>query len=131
MYLMSKFPFKKIVGIDLSQKLIDIAKQNFKKLKLSQCEVFKQDDSTYKDYDEFNYFYLFNSFPEEVFIKVINNIEESIKRKNRDCIIIYMNPVCRDYLEKNTKFKEIYKFKSIISWFEYRCYIYKCTENNK
>lgn len=124
MFLMSKYKFKKIYGIDLSQELVDIANRNFSILKINQCKAIKNDATTFKNYDEFNYFYIFNSFPEKIFIKVIENIQESIKRKPRKCIFIYLNPVCSDYLEKNTNFKEIYKFKSIISWLEYRCYEY-------
>lgn len=122
MYLMSKFSFGEIYGYDISKELVDIANQNIKKLKIDNCKAIVSDAYTYKDYDRFNYFYLCNSFPEKVFSKVIKNIEKSVKNNPRKVILIYMNPVCDNYLKKSSSFKEIYRYKSIIKWFEYRCY---------
>ena len=125
MYLMGRFPFKKIKGYDLSQELVRIANQNFEKLRMPKCQAVQADAMTYQDYDEFNYFYIFNSFPQEIFQVMIEHVMESILRRPRDCYFIYLHPVCHDYLITHTPFQLMYKRKSVVSWFDYYCYEYK------
>ena len=121
LYMMSKFPFRKISGFDLSEDLIKIAKNNMNKLGLKNVNVFVADASDYKDYDDYNFFYIFNAIPEKVFNMAIKNIKKSIDRKPRKCSFIYLNPVYDDAVKK-IGFKEFYNYKSIIRWFNYRCY---------
>lgn len=130
MYLMGRFPFKKIYGYDLSKELVHIANQNFQKLQLSRCHAIQADAMTYLDYDEFNYFYIFNSFPQEIFQVMIGHVMESISRRPRDCYFIYLHPVCHDYLVTHTPFRLIYKRRSVVFWFDYYCYAY-CHKNQK
>lgn len=124
MYLMSRLPFGKIRGFDLSRQLADIANQNFEKTGVRQCEAFQADATVFDDYDEFNYFYVFNSFPLEVFEVMMGHVLESIKRKPRNCRFIYLNPVCHDYMVNHTPFRLVYEKKSMIDWFTYYCYEY-------
>ncbi len=121
LYVMSKFPFKKVAGFDISKKLVDIAKKNMKILGVDKVEIFTADACDFNKYDDYNYFYMFNAVPEKVFKKTIDNIEKSLKRKQRDCYFIYLNPVCEDILLKNG-FKEFDHYKSFIKWFDYKCY---------
>lgn len=121
LYIMSKFPFKKICGYDLSKELIDLAKNNMKRLNLNNIELFIADANNFKNYDDFNYFYIYNSVPEKVFIKMMKNIKASIEKRPRECTFIYLNPVYDDIVKKNN-FKEFYNYKSIIKWFNYKCY---------
>lgn len=122
MYIMSKFPFSKVHGYDLSQSLVDIANNNFVILKLPQCHACQGDALEYKKYDDYNYFYIFNSFPEEIFKVMFKNILESIDRIPRKCRFIYLNPVCHEYIVNNSSFHIVYKKRSIISWFTYHVY---------
>ena len=80
MYLMERFPFRKIGGYDLSEELVQIANQNFQKLGISRCHAIQADAMAYEDYDEYNYFYIFNAFPQEVFERMMNRVLESLKR---------------------------------------------------
>lgn len=125
MYLMSKFPFGKIEGYDLSKELVHIANENFQKLGITKCHAVQADAMFYKDYDKFNYFYIFNAFPQEVFEVMMGYILDSLKRNPRSCYFIYLHPTCHDYLINNTPFRLIYKKKSLTSWFDYYCYEYK------
>ena len=127
---MSKFPFKKICGYDLSKELVDLAKTNMKKLGLNEVEVFVADASNFNKYDDYNYFYIYNSVPEKVFIKMMKNIKKSIEKKPRNCTFIYLNPVY-DNIVKNNDFKEFYNYKSIIKWFNYKCYKIEVGETNE
>ena len=124
MYLMSRFPFGKICGYDLSEELVHIANQNFQKLRLKRCHAVQADAETYGAYDEFNYFYIFNAFPQEVFEIMMSRVLESLKRRPRDCYFIYLHPVCHEYMVNCTPFRLICKRKSVVSWFDYYCYEY-------
>lgn len=122
MYLMSRFPFGRIRGYDLSEELVRIANRNFEKLGLSGCRAVQGDAMTYRDYDGFNYFYIYNSFPQEVFEVMAGHLVDSLERKPRTCRLIYLHPVCHGYLVNHTPFRLICKKKSLISWFDYYCY---------
>lgn len=122
MYLMSCFPFRKIQGYDLSEELVRIANANFQKLGLKNCEAFQADAMEFTEYDDFNYFFIFNSFPREVFEIMMEHLMKSMERRPRKVRFIYLNPVCHDYMEVHTPFRLIYKRKSIFSWFTYYCY---------
>lgn len=131
MYLMSRFPFGKIRGYDLSEELVRIANQNFQKLGLSRCQSVQADAMLYEAYDEFNYFYLFNAFPQKVFEVMMQHLLESLRRKPRHCFFIYLHPVCHEYMVTHTPFQLIYQRKSMVSWFVYHCYEYKEVHKNQ
>lgn len=122
MYLMSRFPFHKIRGYDLSEELVHIANQNFELLGAGQCKACQADALEYVDYDDFNYFYMFNAFPQSVFEIMMKHLLESMERKPRRVRFIYLNPVCHDYMEIHTPFRLLYKRKACLSWFTYYCY---------
>lgn len=110
MYKFSQFPFSKIVGIELNEELINIAKQNLSKLKPEDKRfVFlHQNALDFNDYDDFNYIFMYNTFPLEVFTNFYNKLKQSIERKNRKVYFIYHNPQCRSILDNDTLFKKVY-----------------------
>ena len=122
MYLMSKLPFGRVRGYDISQKLVNIANDNFHRLGVGQCRAIQANALDYRDYDEFNYFFIFNSFPQDVFEVMMNHLMGSIIRKPRKCVLIYLHPVCHKYLVENTPFHLVYRKMSLIRWFDYYCY---------
>lgn len=122
MYMMSQFPFHKIQGYDLSKKLADIANQNFKILGLKQCHACQADALEFTAYDDFNYFYIFNSLPQKVFEVMMKHLLESMERRPRKVRFIYLNPECHGYMEAHTPFRLVYKKRAPISWFTYYVY---------
>ena len=67
--VMLSYPFKKIDGLELSPELVKIAKRNFQKLKINKVEIFNENATDFMDYNNYNYFYLYNPFPEKIFKK--------------------------------------------------------------
>ena len=65
------FPFKNIDGIEISPELVEIANRNFQKLNTNKVKIFNQDASYFKHFNDYNYFYLCNPFPEIIFKKII------------------------------------------------------------
>ena len=110
MYIMSGFAFGKIGGVELSTKLCNTAKNNLKKMMPSECswEVFNCDAGKWDKYDDYNIFYLYNPFPKEVLIEVKRLMEDSIKRKKRKVLVLYLMPRCAEvFLEDSVNWKLI------------------------
>ena len=89
---MSKYPFTRIGGVEISSTLTEIANKNLSKLKIKNARVYCSDAKDYFDLDIYNYFYLFNPFPTIVLKKVFQNLKDSYYRCPREMCIIYYNP---------------------------------------
>lgn len=128
MYIISQYGFKRVDGYDLSEELVKIANDNLRLLKVEdRCHAMVADAETYERYDDYNYLFLGNSVPMEVFKSMMKHVEESIVRKPRKVTLLYQNPEERDHLEKNTSFSLKKVYKSWLSpinttWFD--LYIY-------
>ena len=104
MYYMSKFPFKKIGGVELSKVLVEDTKYNLKKICPNDKKRFRvvhADAGKFKGYDSYNFFYIYNSFPREVVKEVIKCIEQSLNRKPRKIVILYLYPEYADEFRKS------------------------------
>jgi protein-L-isoaspartate O-methyltransferase len=100
MRTMMKFPFAKIDGIELSDLISSIAKNNFNRLKDKRIAIFTEDASLFTEYESYNFIYFFNPFPSVVMAKVIDALILSIQKSERELIIIYTNPTCHDVIVK-------------------------------
>lgn len=100
MSYMMGFPFKKIGGLDISEKLIGIAEKNFSILKQKhRVNLYICNASCFEDYDSYNYLFFYNPFPRAVMELVKERILESLERVPRELVIIYENSVDRDLFE--------------------------------
>ena len=91
---MYSFPFNKIDGIEISHILSSIAIKNFKKLGLDRTTIFNLDAVNFTNYGDYNYFYLYNPFPDSIMKLVIPALVNQIG--NQKAVIIYNNPVCHE-----------------------------------
>ncbi len=123
MYWMSQFPFARVDGLELSAHLCEIARQNFTTLGMRDSQVIHEDATKFNGYDDYNYFYVFNAFPQQVFEQVTDRILQSMERKPRPVYFIYLNPVCKDVIERSGKFELMLRRGSVVKWFEYLCYV--------
>ena len=97
--LFTKFPFKKITGLEYSEKLSNIANNNMKRLGIEdRCGIINIDAGIFDMYSEYNYFYLYNPFGESVMELFLTQVKSSLDRKPRKIVIIYNNPVCGDMM---------------------------------
>jgi SAM-dependent methyltransferase len=117
---LSKYPFSKIAGVEISPELVEIAKNNVKKLKIKNVEIECCDASDFKELKEYNYFYFFDPFPCVVMKDVINNIEKSILENPRKITLIYLNPFCHDLIVSGAIFRKTNE----LPHFEHKCFIY-------
>lgn len=110
--LATEFPFKAIVGVEISQPMHEIALQNIENFSASQDA--SRLSSVCEDAGKFEFpadplvVFLFNSFHEVILARVIENLERSIERTPRHVIVVYVNPRHADVFDnakllKNTR----------------------------
>ena len=99
----AKFPFERIAGIELQEELVRTAGKNFRILGLDgRISCMQADAVDFDGYGEFDVFFFFNPFSEEVFGRVIDRILES-RKSDGPLTFIYHNPRYLDALEGRLK----------------------------
>ena len=74
----AKFPFTKIAGIELQDELVQIANNNFRILKLeNRVQCIQANALEYDGYHNYNVFFFFNPFSEEILQRVTDKIFRS------------------------------------------------------
>ena len=90
----SGFNFSKIDGIEYSKELCLIAESNMSRLGLNHvCHIINADATQYDAYSDYNYFYLYNPFGEEVMRAFLDRLILDIKDYSRVVTLIYNNPI--------------------------------------
>lgn len=90
-----KFPFKTVDGIELSTRLSEIARQNFKQLDKQNTRVFNLNAVDFGSYYQYNIIYFYNPFPHSVMNSVMTQIRKQINDQT-ETLIVYNNPTCHD-----------------------------------
>jgi precorrin-6B methylase 2 len=89
------YPFRRIIGVELSRELADIARGNIErsltKFKCRNVEVVNQDVLDYEVPDDVTVVYFFNPFKGEIFAAVLDKLLASLRRRPRELTIIYMD----------------------------------------
>ncbi len=89
---------KKIIGVDFSKKLIEIANQNLKKTNFSHIELINADAIAWKLPNSPAIIFLYNPFNEIILEQFIRNNIEILK--NNNSLIIYSYAVHKAVFEK-------------------------------
>jgi SAM-dependent methyltransferase len=122
---LSKYPFSKISGIEISPELVKIAHNNVRKLGIKNVDIKCCDAADFKELDGYNYFYFFDPFPRTVMQQVLVNMEKSIMAKPRRITLIYLNPFCHDLIEARGVFKKTKE----LPHFAHQCFVYSNLTN--
>lgn len=111
MYKMSKFPFAVVGGVELSKSLCEKADENMKKVMPpgKVWHVYNCDVGTWEDYDMYNIFYIYNSFPKQVIKEVNLKICESIQKNPRKVTLLYLFPEFPEEFLNDSRWKLIEK----------------------
>jgi len=122
---MAQYPFKKIDGLDISERLLEIAESNIRRTKLTNCALFHADAVFFSDYKNYNYFYMSHPFPCSVMQAVIANIIKSIDEFPRPVKIIYNSPACHNIIIDSGRFNqtEEYVYSDIDTYDSYKVYM--------
>jgi predicted RNA methylase len=102
----SMLPFKRIVGVELSNSLCEVARQNLdqfyarKKKSEPEWSVVSADVRTFAIPHDATVFYMANPFDAIVVKAVLDNIETSLRQVGRQCYLIYANPQHETLLQR-------------------------------
>jgi SAM-dependent methyltransferase len=103
--LAQKFGFKQIVGVEVSEKLAQIAARNVRKF--ANISVVAADAAKYEFPNGPIVIYLGNPFRENVMEAVLANIDRHLKQDSSPIYILYLVPEFRGPLDKSPFLKQI------------------------
>lgn len=95
LYYARKYPFKKIVGIEYSKKLSNIAIKNMNNLNDNRIKIINTDARIFSQFEEYNYFFINNPFSSDVMNEFIERILEC--RKEKKTTVIYQFPFAKEF----------------------------------
>lgn len=91
------YPFRRVIGVELSEQLNDIARDNIDRTKdRMRCKDFaliQADAMEYPIPDDVTVVFMNNPFQGKIFEAVLKNVLDSYDRKPRNLRIVYGNPV--------------------------------------
>lgn len=90
----STFPFHKVVGVEISEQLVETARGNLSHMKhrhAAHVEVHHCDAALFPIPDDVNVVFFFNPFAGQTLTDVADRIERSLGSRPRDLLIIFFN----------------------------------------
>lgn len=103
------FGFKKLVGVDYSAELCEIARQNLDTVRrrrdfTTPVEIYCCDAAEYDFYDDETVIYLYNPFDAVVLAEVMERLCASLRRAPRKTWLIYLHPRWHSAIESTGMF---------------------------
>jgi len=96
-FVLSTFKVKKVIGVELDEKLAEVAKQNLRSLKVPHSDIeIIQGDAVNFESSEVTILYMYNPFGPKTMEKVLLNVKRGWLAKRRRITVYYINPLCRD-----------------------------------
>ena len=107
----AEYGFKKVVGIDFSEPLCQMARKNletFRRSRTLQSEVVivHSDVVLYPIQSDETTFFLYDPFSAEVLGQVLQNLRQSLAKHPRQIWVIYNSPRYHDVMERSGVFTE-------------------------
>jgi hypothetical protein len=105
------YPFRRIIGVELLPELHRVAQENIAKYKSDSQQCFAIDCLS-GDACEFSFppeptvLYLFNPLPESGLIRMIGNLEQSLREHPRPVFVLYHNPLLEQAVLRTATFKK-------------------------
>jgi len=119
----ARYPFCRVIGVELSDRLLDIAQNNIERakaqLKCHDILLVHADAETYEIPDDVTVVFLNNPFGGAIFARVVNNLLASYDRRPRTLRIIYANPVEESLLLRTGRIriiKRLHGFRPSRDW---------------
>ncbi len=100
-----QFPFREVIGVELSADLVRIAEVNAARAGVRQARFVSADASQFTDLDRVTHVYMYHPFRCTVVAQVMENIRLSLARRPREITLIYKNPVCHDTIVASRVFE--------------------------
>jgi 16S rRNA G966 N2-methylase RsmD len=111
----ASYPFSRVIGVELSAHLNDIAQQNIhhleSRLKCRDITVVNADAVEYRVPDDVTVVFMANPFQGSIFQRVVHNILASYDRNPRRLRIVYVNPREEGFLLSTGRIRTIRKIR--------------------
>ncbi len=109
----SEFPFREVIGVELSDTVAAMAEANMNVLRRrypQRCEirVVTGDAIKYPLPDSPLVIFLYNPFDEAVFKPLLQRIEETLEKRDQRISIVYYHPLCGALLDASPWFKRVH-----------------------
>lgn len=114
----SRFPFKRLIGVEFARELVETARQNIERFH-SRAEMVHADAADYRFPSDNLVVYLYNPFGPDVLRPVIRSLREVSRRY--EVYVLYLNPKNASYLEEfaNQIYElsgaKVYRFRAALS----------------
>jgi SAM-dependent methyltransferase len=106
--LATEFPFRRILGLEISERLHEIAEQNILRyrhrsvnLKCGNVQAVRGDAAAFEIPNDPCVVYLFNPFQEEIMGKFLANIQKSLRKWPRKLYVVYRTPLLASMLDNS------------------------------
>jgi SAM-dependent methyltransferase len=107
--LAARYPFARVIGVELSESLAAVARRNVATIgvrpRCGPIEIVTADAVDFEIPDDVSVVYMNNAFRGSTFDAVIGNLLESVDRKPRRVRLIYWNADDRDRLARTGRFR--------------------------
>jgi SAM-dependent methyltransferase len=107
--LAARYPFGRVTGVELSERLTSIARSNVAayrpRLRCRNIELVSADVTTYPIPDDVSVVYMNNAFRGSIFDAAIRNLIDSVDRHPRTVRLIYSNARDHDRLMRTGRFE--------------------------
>ncbi|WP_433250288.1 methyltransferase domain-containing protein [Streptosporangium sp. CA-135522] len=107
----SQYPFRKVIGVELSEQLNGIARENLAgtrlRLRCKEVDLVRSDVLDYDIPDDVSVVFLNNPFRGETFATVIEKLIATVDRNPRPVTVIYFNPVEEAFLLGTGRFHHV------------------------
>jgi hypothetical protein len=118
-YQAAKFPFKRVIGVEIAEVLNGVARYNIDhnrdRLTCQDVELVTEDAVSYQVPDDLTVAYFYHPFEGLFFARVVDNLIASLDRNPRQLRIIYYQPKYMnypDYLLESGRFELQRKMKA-------------------
>jgi hypothetical protein len=108
----SDYPFRRVIGVELLPELHRVTEENIRKYKSDSQQSFVL-ESVCIDARDFAFppeptvLYMFNPLPEPGMVRLLANLEKSLREHPRPAFVIYHNPALEHVLAENKWLKKI------------------------
>jgi predicted RNA methylase len=114
----SRYPFRRVIGVEYCPKLNELARQNVSRFPVSEkrcgsIEVVDADGAKYQIPNDPLVLFLNNPFGEPVMEKVVENVVASFKRHPRRIVVIYFWPNHADLWDRAGIFQRLQEAPAI------------------
>ena len=116
----ARYPFKRVIGVEISESLNEIARKNLSRsmprLACKNIELVTADLAEYEIPDDVTVAFIYNPVRGELFSTVVDKLLASLDRRPRDLRLIYRIPLEEPRLTRTGRFRLLKSARGVRPW---------------